>query len=179
MVFMSRKRIKDLLLRVRVVVRTSNMEIPRRHLSNYVKELHWKACRRSSTTIFFPFTNHIIHLWCRRFLNPLLMYLHSAELSLSGSDKKCKYFLFGMTHSCSLLCLAYLRFGSCNVIHLSSGTVNFYFKDSFMFEGPIILYLPLAPKGCCVCIWLGDTFPFFPVDWFLVYVPGGCAVLIA
>ena len=52
MVLMSRKRIKDLLPRVRFVVRTSNMEMPRRHLSNYVKELHWKACRTCGTTIF-------------------------------------------------------------------------------------------------------------------------------
>ena len=86
---------------------------------------------------FFSFTNHIISF--------VTSYLHLAELSLSGSDKKCKCFLFGMRrtsvsrHSCSLLCLAYLRFGSCNVIHLSSGTFNFYLKDSFMFEGPIIL----------------------------------------
>ena len=117
---------------------------------------------------FFSFTNHIISF--------VTSYLHSAELSLSGSDKKCKCFLFGMRrtsvsrHSCSLLCLAYLRFGSCNVqvSHLSSGTFNFYLKDSFMFESPIILQLLLAPKGCCVCISLGDTFPFFPLDWLLV-----------
>ena len=41
---------KDLLLRARVVVRTSNMKISRRPLADYVKTLHQKAC---STIISF------------------------------------------------------------------------------------------------------------------------------
>ena len=52
MVFMQKQRMKDLLLRARVVVRTSNMKISRRHLADYVKKLHQKACRTCSTIIF-------------------------------------------------------------------------------------------------------------------------------
>jgi len=43
MVFMYRQRMKDLLLRARFVVRTSNMKISRRRLGDYVKTLHQKA----------------------------------------------------------------------------------------------------------------------------------------
>ena len=49
------------------------------------------------------------------------MYLHLAELSVTGSDKECKYFPVGMRHtcapghSCSLLSRGYLRFDICNV----------------------------------------------------------------
>ena len=56
-VFMYRQRMKDLLLRARVVVRTSNMKISRRYLPDYVKTLHPKAC---STNIFLHSTNQII-----------------------------------------------------------------------------------------------------------------------
>ena len=71
MVFMSRQRMKDLLLRARAVVRTSNMKISRRHLADYVKTLHQKACRMCSTIIFLHSTNQIFNLWrcrwrCRR-----------------------------------------------------------------------------------------------------------------
>ena len=69
---------KDLLLGARVVVRTSNVKISRRRLTDYVKKLHQKACR----TVIFPRSiNQIIDLWrcrrqCRRhFLNSLLTYL--------------------------------------------------------------------------------------------------------
>ena len=51
---------KDLLLRARVVVRTSNMKISRRRLSDYVKTLHPKACCTYSTNIFLHSTNQII-----------------------------------------------------------------------------------------------------------------------
>ena len=51
---------KDLLLRARVVVRTSNMKISRRRLADYVKRLHQKECR---TIIFLHSTNQIIDLW--------------------------------------------------------------------------------------------------------------------
>ena len=57
-----RQRVKDLLLRARVVVRTSNMKISRRRLADYVKTLHQKACRTCSTIIFHHSTNQIIDL---------------------------------------------------------------------------------------------------------------------
>ena len=50
--FMKRQRMKDLLLRDRVVVRTSNMKVSRRHLADSVKNLHQKACRTCSRIIF-------------------------------------------------------------------------------------------------------------------------------
>ena len=72
------ERMKDLLLRARVVVRTSNMKISRRRLADFVKTLHQKACRTCSTIIFFNSTNQIIDLWScrsryrRQMLNSLL-----------------------------------------------------------------------------------------------------------
>ena len=72
------KEWKILLLRARVVVRTSNLKISRRRLAEYVKTLHQKACRTCSTIIFLHSTNQIIDLWrcrwrCRRqILNSLL-----------------------------------------------------------------------------------------------------------
>ena len=68
---------KDLLLRARVVVRTSNMKISRRHLADYVKTLHQKACRTCSTIIFLHSTNQIFHLWrcrCRRQISNSLFF---------------------------------------------------------------------------------------------------------
>ena len=57
---------KDLVLRARVVVRTSNMKISRRRLADYVKTLQQKACYTCSTIIFLLSTNQIIDLWrCR------------------------------------------------------------------------------------------------------------------
>ena len=38
--FNIRQRMKDLKLRARVVVRTSNMKISRRHLADYFRKLH-------------------------------------------------------------------------------------------------------------------------------------------
>ena len=76
---MQRQRMKDLLLRARVFVRTSNMKISRRHLADYVKKLLQKACRTCNTIIFPHSTNKIIYLWrcccrCRRhFLNSLIV----------------------------------------------------------------------------------------------------------
>ena len=65
------ERMKDLLLRAPVVVRTLNMKISRRRLADYFKTLHQKACRTCSTIIFLHSTNQIIDLWrcrwcCRR-----------------------------------------------------------------------------------------------------------------
>ena len=59
---------KVLLLRARIVVRTSNMKISRRRLADYVKTLHQKACRTCSTIMFLRdySTNKIIDLWRRR-----------------------------------------------------------------------------------------------------------------
>ena len=57
------QRMKDLLLRARVVVRTSDMKISRRRSVDYVKTLHQKACRTCSTIIFLHSTNQIIDLW--------------------------------------------------------------------------------------------------------------------
>ena len=44
---------KDLLLRVRVVVRTSNIKISRRRLADYVKTLHKKRAARAARLFFF------------------------------------------------------------------------------------------------------------------------------
>ena len=54
---------KDLLLQACVVVRTSNMKTSRRHLADYVKTMHQKACRTCSTIIFPRSTNQVIDLW--------------------------------------------------------------------------------------------------------------------
>ena len=44
---------KDLLLRARVVVRTSNMKRSRRRLADYVKTLHKKRAARAARLFFF------------------------------------------------------------------------------------------------------------------------------
>ena len=48
----NRQGMKDLLLRARVVVRTSNIKISRRCLADYVKKLHQKACDTWCKMIF-------------------------------------------------------------------------------------------------------------------------------
>ena len=58
-------RLKDLLLCVHVVVKTLNLEIPRWHLTDYVKELFYSMCRTCSTIIFPHLTNEIIVFWRR------------------------------------------------------------------------------------------------------------------
>ena len=57
---------KDLLLRVHVVVKTLNLEISRCHLADYVEELYLSACRTCSTIIFPHSTDEIIVFWGRR-----------------------------------------------------------------------------------------------------------------
>ena len=57
-----RERIEDLLLRTRVVVRTSKMKNCCPYLADYVKIFHQKAYHTCSTIIFPHSTNHIIHL---------------------------------------------------------------------------------------------------------------------
>ena len=67
--FISRKRMKDLLLLAVVVVRTSNMKNFCRRLGDYVKKLLERACHKCSTITFPHSANHIIDLWrcrCRR-----------------------------------------------------------------------------------------------------------------
>ena len=66
MVFMQRQKLKDLVLRAHVVLRTSKMEVSRLRLADYVKNLHQKACRTCSTIIFPQSTNQITHLFCCR-----------------------------------------------------------------------------------------------------------------
>ena len=44
---------KDLLLRARDVVRTSNMKITRHRLADYVKTLHQKRAARAARLFFF------------------------------------------------------------------------------------------------------------------------------
>ena len=57
-----RQRMKDLLLRVRVIVRISNMKISCCHLAEYVEKLYQKACHTCSTITFSHLTNRIIDL---------------------------------------------------------------------------------------------------------------------
>ena len=54
---------KDSLLRARVVFRTSNINISRRRLADYVKKLHQKVCHTCST-IIFPHSTNQIDFWC-------------------------------------------------------------------------------------------------------------------
>ena len=57
------KEVKDLLLRVCIVVRTSKMQISRRTLADYVTKLHWKTCDTCSKIVFLHSSNHTIDLW--------------------------------------------------------------------------------------------------------------------
>ena len=84
-----RPRIKDLQQWARVVVRTSNVKISRRHLANYVTKLHQSAFRTCSTIIFPRSTNQIIiDLWrcrcCRHFLKSLLGSLRNDNENGNG-----------------------------------------------------------------------------------------------
>ena len=75
------QRMKDLMPQAYVVERTPNMKISRRHLADYVKTLHRKACRTCSMIVFPHSTNQIIDLsrcrYCRRrhFLMNSLFFL--------------------------------------------------------------------------------------------------------
>ena len=73
-----RQRVQDLLLWICVVVRTSNLNISRRCLPDYVKTLQQKAYPTCSTIIFPYATNEIVGLWCCRsrcrFLNSVPIY---------------------------------------------------------------------------------------------------------
>ena len=68
MVLLKTQRMKDLLLRARVVLRTSRMKNSHRRLVDYVKKMHEKACRTCSTIVFPYSTNQIVDLWCCRCL---------------------------------------------------------------------------------------------------------------
>ena len=94
MLFIQKQRMKDLLLRARVVVRTSNVKITRRHLADYVKNL---IARKSVPHVqhdffffFFHSTNKIIDLSrCRyrsrpRFMNSLLLFHLDVQAHVSS-----------------------------------------------------------------------------------------------
>ena len=51
--FYVKKRMKDLLLRVHVVVRTSKIKISRRHLADYLKNCTKKRVARAARLFFF------------------------------------------------------------------------------------------------------------------------------
>ena len=87
MVIIRKQRIKDLQLRARVVVKTSNMKISRRRLADCVKKLQQKACRTCRTIIFPHSTNQCKLLVCsvdvavcrRHFLNSAWEIFTSTE----------------------------------------------------------------------------------------------------
>ena len=62
----------------------------------------------------------------------------------------------------------YIRFDGCNVFISALELFNFF----FFFFTLLSLYFTFNPQGSCACIWLGSTFPFFPLG-FWVFVPGG------
>ena len=100
------------------------------------------------------------------------MYLHSAELDVSGSDKECKYFAIVMRrtyvpgHPCSLLFLAYLRFDSCNEF-ISALELSGYLLGSFMFEGLIIFAVTSSPQWLVRLHLVEAYVPFHPLGRFL------------
>ena len=72
---------KDLVQRACVVKRTSGMKISRRHLADYVKKLHQRACCTCNTILFPHSTNQIIYLLChRRFVNSLITRFHASRI---------------------------------------------------------------------------------------------------
>ena len=112
MFFMQRQRMKDLLLRARVVIRTPCMKISRCHLADYVQKLHQKACRTCSTIIFLYLTDQVIDLCCcrscsrRRLLNSLFTVSRAFQ-SQAGSytqlqSKFVMYSVFNLTHKATL-----------------------------------------------------------------------------
>ena len=73
---------KDLMLWVRVVMRTSEMKTWRRRLADYVKKLNQKECRANSTIIFPRSTNQSIDSWhCCRHRHLLKRGLTTATLT--------------------------------------------------------------------------------------------------
>ena len=114
---MEAKTKKDLLLRARVVVRTSNMKISRRCLADYVKKLHQnKACRTCRKTIFPHSTNQIMDLWpCRyRHWFSLLTEWRDSFKALANEDTLL------WTHCCSWCFLGAQTRGTQNECCLSS-----------------------------------------------------------
>ena len=76
MVFMSRQRMKDLLLRTSVVITTANWKFPRRSLFARLRQ-------RNELTIIFPLsTNLVIAFSLLRFLNSLLSAEGSRQAAL-------------------------------------------------------------------------------------------------
>ena len=87
MIFTWRQITKVLTLRARVLVRSSNMKIARRHLAAYVRKLHHRAWPKCSTFVFLHSTNHIVNLWwCRRrFLKSRIL---GSLRSIDGDDNE-------------------------------------------------------------------------------------------
>ena len=91
---------KDLLLWARVVVRTSNMKISRRHLADYVNKSRQKTCRTCSTLIFPRSANQIIDLWrcrcrCRRhFLKSLIFHSVDVDRLNESACRTCSTVIF-------------------------------------------------------------------------------------
>ena len=83
---------RDLLLRARLVVGTSNMEISRRHLAD-VKTWHNKACRTCSTIIFPHSTKQINHFTVILSL-PLLSSFLKAWLNARNNSTRHRITLF-------------------------------------------------------------------------------------
>ena len=79
---------KDLLLRARVVVGTSNMKTPRRHLADYAKNVHQKACGTCSMVIFPHSTNQII-VFSQASSQPLPLSLPKPPIT---EETKCSFF---------------------------------------------------------------------------------------
>ena len=149
MVFMKGQRMKDLLLRAPVVVRTSNMKISRRCLADYVKTLNQKACCTCSTIIFLHSTNEITDLWrcrwrCRRqILNSLLMVQ-----MLSKSKQKTSPQIF--------LCTRLLH------AHKNNNSVTGDLTISVLFSNWVLM-MTVLPKNTLL--------PCTPATWLAVHLP--------
>ena len=143
------QRMKDLLLRAPVVVRTSNMKISRRRLADYVKTLHQKACRTCSTIIFLHSTNEIIDLWrcrwrCRRqILNSLI--LEWGDETGPAEDQTDDYWLSRLIYMGRLLQLEDL------LVRLTSWQHNVLlriFPALFYFKRYVTLCFSSSPHYC-------------------------------
>ena len=61
----------------------------------------------------------------------------------------------------------YIKFSGRYVFISALELFDYLFFRSLAFLSWILhcMYLPLTPLGWCACIWLGYTFPFFPVGF--------------
>ena len=87
---------KNSLLRVRDLDRTSKIKISRRRLTENVKNFHHKACRTSNTMTFARSTNQRLDLWrcrCRRhFFNSLTKHTRKKQKSQNSYHFPNVYF---------------------------------------------------------------------------------------